>query len=200
MTIDWAAKIIYVFKTDLTQVQVAPIEVYDLDLDVFRLALKNAEDNEDGIVYDTTHNHYPPVSVGGVVLARVVELINDYTVTFENAAYVVNLVGANTNLVDRLSPNNVSVRSANSAGLQVVTQGSGVTEQDKTDIALRVWINSLQGTITAAEMMRLMLAMLGGNILTYDTVKAFAEATKTRLTFVTDELGNRTLVSYDASE
>jgi len=200
MTIDWGTRIIYVFKTDMTLVQASPIEVYDLNLDTFRLALKDAEDNEDGISYPTTHNHTSDYVVSGIVFAPVIEMINHYTVTFEDAAYVVNLVGANTNLLDRVNPNNVSVRSANSAGLQIVTPESSVTPQDKVEIATQVWIKALEGTVTAAEMMRLFLAMMGGDVVAYDVVKALTDATKTRLTFTTDDNGNRTLVSFDASE
>jgi len=50
-------------------------------------------------------------------LARVVEIINDYTITFEDGQYAVNLVGANSNVADRVNVNQVSVRASNSAGL-----------------------------------------------------------------------------------
>ena len=66
---------------------------------------------------DDTHRHNPPVDVGGVSLARVVEIINGYTLTFEDGQYAVNLYGANTNAADVVNVNQVSVRSSNSAGL-----------------------------------------------------------------------------------
>lgn len=66
---------------------------------------------------DYTHNHVAPVTVGGVELARVVEIINDYTITFEDGQYAVNIVGGNSNIGDNVNVNQVSVRSANSAGL-----------------------------------------------------------------------------------
>jgi len=47
----------------------------------------------------------------------VVEIINGYTVTFEDDSYAVNLVGANSNIADVVNLNTVSVRAANSAGL-----------------------------------------------------------------------------------
>ena len=52
-----------------------------------------------------------------MTLARTVEIINGYTVTFEDGQYAVNLVGANSNVGDVVNVNQVSVRSANSAGL-----------------------------------------------------------------------------------
>jgi hypothetical protein len=101
----------------MTLIQTTPIEVRELSANNFRLALKNLEDSEQGMVNPTTHNNYPPTTVGGVTLARVIEIINDYTVTFEDGQYAVNIVGANTNIADRVNVNQVSVRSANSAGL-----------------------------------------------------------------------------------
>jgi len=61
-------------------------------------------------------------------LARVVEIINGYTITFENTAYAVNIVGGNSNISDVVNLNLVSVRSANSAGyIEVVTGDGGFT-------------------------------------------------------------------------
>ena len=118
ITIDWPAKVINVPKADLTLIQSSPTEILELNLNDFRLELKSLEDDEQGITWLITHIHNPPLNVGGVVLARTVEIINDYTVTFEDGQYAVNLVGANSNVGDRVNVNQVSVRSFNSAGLQ----------------------------------------------------------------------------------
>lgn len=117
ISIDWKNKIIFVPKTESLQIQSSPTEIRQLDLDVFRLALKNLEDDAEGMTFLDTHRHVPPVTVGGVTLARVVEIINGYTVTFEDGQYAINLVGANSNVGDVTNVNQVSVRSANSAGL-----------------------------------------------------------------------------------
>ena len=101
----------------MNQIQVNPVPIYELDLNVFRLTLKDLEDGEQGITYLKTHNHNPPFDVGGVTLARTVELVNGYTVTFEDGQYAVNLIGANSNVGDNVNVNQVSVRSFNSAGL-----------------------------------------------------------------------------------
>src|SRR3989338_4993220 len=117
ITVNWPTGVISVPKADMTLVQSTPIEIRELDINTFRLTLKNLEDDAEGQVWATTHNHNTTVSVGGVTLARVVEIINGYTVTFENCTYAVNLVGANSNIGDVLNLNTVSVRAANSAGL-----------------------------------------------------------------------------------
>jgi len=79
--------------------------------------LRDLEDSEEGMPFQRTHDHVAPIDVGGVTLARVVELINGYTVTFEDGQYAVNIVGGNSNIGDNVNVNQVSIRSANSAGL-----------------------------------------------------------------------------------
>lgn len=118
ITIDWPTGVINIPKADMTLIQSTPTEIRQLNLDTFRLILKDLEDGEEGMPWPKTHNHNTTVTVGGVTLARVVELINGYTVTFEDGQYAVNLVGANSNVGDKVNVNQVSVRSANSAGLQ----------------------------------------------------------------------------------
>ena len=126
ISIDWSTSVITVPKADTTLIQSTPTEIRELNINTFRLALKDIEDNETGITYPTTHSHNTTVSIGGVTLARVVEILAPYTVTFENGTYAVNLVGANSNISDRTNVNSVSVRSANSAGLIQTTELSVV--------------------------------------------------------------------------
>jgi hypothetical protein len=117
ITIIWGQKIIFVPKSETTLVQSFPTEIRQLDLNVFRLALKDLEDSADGMNFPATHNHNTEVTVSGIVLARVIEIINGYTITFEDGQYAVNLIGANSNVADKVNVNQVSVRAANSAGL-----------------------------------------------------------------------------------
>ena len=116
ITVDWPIGVISVQKVDMTLIQSNP-EIYELNLNTFRLTLKDLEDNEDGIHWPKTHNHNPPVTVGGVQLARVIEILAPYTITFADGQYAVNLVGANSNVSDVVNVNQVSVRASNSAGL-----------------------------------------------------------------------------------
>lgn len=136
ISIDWGTKIVTIPKSFMTLVGA---NLYDLDLNAFRLALKDLEDDEVGMPAAATHNHNAPVTVGGTTLARVVEIINGYTVTFEDGQYAVQAKGANSNIADVMNVNQVSLRTFNTAGLITVVSGSGVTEQDKLDIADRVW-------------------------------------------------------------
>ena len=117
ITITWGTRVINVPKSDLTLLQSNPVEIRELDLDWFRLQLKDLEDDEEGIPHPDTHRHNVEVQIGGLTLARVIEIINGYTITFEDDQYAVNLVGANSNVGDVINVNQVSVRSFNSAGL-----------------------------------------------------------------------------------
>lgn len=120
LSIDWSEKIIAVPKSYLTLIQASPTEIRELDLNLFHGDLRDIESSENGVPHDMTHNHNTTVDVGGITLARVVELINGYTITFEDGQYAVNITGGNSNVGDNVNVNQVSVRSFNSAGL--VTQ------------------------------------------------------------------------------
>ena len=98
------------------------------------------EASQEGMPFLDTQSHNPPVTVGGVTLARVVEIINGYTVTFEDGAYAVNLVGANSNIGDVVNLNQVSIRSNNSAGLTFSEQIN-----DQSFLDARVYINQTEG-------------------------------------------------------
>lgn len=128
ITINWATKVITIPKADLTPLGGL---FYELDINVLRLALKDLEDDEAGMIYPVTHNHNSTVLVGGLTLARVVEIINGYTITFEDGQYAVSLVGANSNILDVVNLNQVSVRSSNSAGLVQVAGGVSDTKIDE---------------------------------------------------------------------
>jgi hypothetical protein len=117
ISINYLTRVISIPKADLTLVQSTPFEIRELDIDSFRLELKDIEDSVGGVPFVDTHRHNTAVNVGGVTLARVVEIINGYTVTFEDGNYAVNLSGANSNIGDVVNLNQVQIRSANSAGL-----------------------------------------------------------------------------------
>lgn len=134
ITITWSTKVINVPQADLTNLGGG---VYELNIDTFRNRLNELQASEEGITELTTHIHNPPTVIAGVSLARVVEIINGYTVTFEDGSYAVNLVGANSNIADVTNVNSVSIRSSNSAGLTYSRQ-----VEDQSFIGSRVWIDT----------------------------------------------------------
>lgn len=137
ISIDPITFVIFIPKADLTLVQSSPFEVRQLDLNAFRLELKAYEDDVRGIYLLKTHDHNTEVTLSGLTFARVIEILPPYTITFEDGQYAVNLVNANSNVSDKVNVNQVSVRSANSAGLVAAT--STVTTTDVTNIASAVW-------------------------------------------------------------
>ena len=97
VTVDWATKIISIPQNYLSNVSGT---LYELDTNAFRLALKNIEDSVEGMPFLDTHRHNTQVTVAGVTYARVIEIINGYSITFEDGQYSVRLAGSNNNLFD----------------------------------------------------------------------------------------------------
>lgn len=122
MDIDWGTQVITVYTTDAFMTSLGG-SIYEMDTDAFRLALKDMEDDEEGMPFPDTHRHNTEVTLSGVTYARVIEIINGYTITFDDGQYAVKLTGSNNNIADVMNLNQVSLRSANSAGL---IQGGGV--------------------------------------------------------------------------
>lgn len=135
ISINWPTGEIYVPQSFLT-----PLggDRYELDVNAFRLALKDLEDDAEGMPWPNTHVHNTEQTLAGATYARQVVILSPYTVTFEDGQYTVVAVGANHNLADVKNVNQVSMITSNSAGLITVVSGSGVTEQDKLDIAALV--------------------------------------------------------------
>ena len=110
----------------LDLVQTTPTTVYNHDMDAFWRKLRAAEDSEDGRSFPRICDYNQPTLVSGVLLAAVFKITDYYTVTYEDNQYAVNQQGLNTNAADRVNVNQVSIRSGNSAGLQVIEGGSGL--------------------------------------------------------------------------
>jgi hypothetical protein len=189
MTIDWLTKVITVDRTVDPFFTDVGNGYYEMDTNAFRLALKNVEDSEDGMVHDDTHRHNTAVSLGGVTFARTFEIINGYTVTFlPNSHWTARLTETNNNLADVKNVNEVSLIVQNSAGLAVAAAGE------------QMWQQPLEGTYTAEQMMRLMVAALAGKLTGADTgniaIRDIAD-TKDRITATTTVEGNRLTVTLD---
>jgi hypothetical protein len=135
ITINWLTKVITIPQADLTPLGGGR---YRLDVNAFRLELKDIEDSEDGMAFEVAHRHATEATLSGVTYARQVEIINGYTVTFESTGspYQVECVGANHNIADVKNVNDVSLIIGNSAGLISVTSGSGLSTEQAETLAL----------------------------------------------------------------
>jgi hypothetical protein len=122
LSVNCSTKVITIPQADLTPVSAG---LYQLDVNAFRLSLKDWEDGTDGISMPDTHRHNTEVTLSGVTYSRFFEIINGYTVTFQDTGtpYTVKCVGANHNIADVKNVNNVSLIIGNSAGLITVATG-----------------------------------------------------------------------------
>lgn len=116
ITVDWATRIITVPQSFLTFVGGVS---YQLDTEAFKVAINDIEDNEQGMVHPPILNHATSVLLDGIEYARVLEIINGYTITFEETGtpYKVFLIGSNNNILTVTNLGTVQVAPANSAGL-----------------------------------------------------------------------------------
>ena len=115
--IDWNTHTIFVPKIYMTVLQVSPFEILELEINQFRLDLKNLEATIPGVVEPKTHLHNTEYVLSGVSYARSVEILPPYNIEFEDGQYGVSLVGANSNILDVKIPNQVSLLANNSGGL-----------------------------------------------------------------------------------
>ena len=131
ISITWSTLVIYVPKAYLTP---DTGTIYKLDSDVFRLDLKDLEDDEEGIAHPDTHQHNPEITIAGVTYAKTIEIINGYSVEFEDGQYTVIIEGSNNNFHDVLAgilvQNQVQVIPTNAAGLIVSAGGAGATAEE----------------------------------------------------------------------
>jgi len=128
MLVDWSTKVITIYRAELTLVSGT---LYSFDTNQFRKDLKALESDDTGICFVDTHRHSTEVTVAKVPYARVIEIINGYSITFDpDILYSVRLEGSNNNIFDIesgiLNQNTVQVIPTNSAGL--IVSGGGVQD------------------------------------------------------------------------
>ena len=183
ISINWSTKGITVPQADLTLISGS---LYELDVNAFRLELKGIEDSEEGMAFPSTHRHNTEVVLSGVTYARTFEVINGYTVTFQDTGspYAVRCAGANHNLADVKNVNQVSLIVGNSAGL-VASSGAG-------------WDQVLEPGFTAEKILRLVAAAIAGKSSGGPGSPVFRDLADTQdmVTGVADSSGNRTSVTY----
>ncbi len=126
ISIDWGTQVITVPQSYLTLISGT---LYELDTNQFRLDLKALEASLAGMPNLRTHNHNTEVTIAGTTFARTLEIINGYSITFQDGQYTVRLSGSNNNFFDVenniLNQNQVQIIAQNSAGLIVSATGGG---------------------------------------------------------------------------
>lgn len=114
LSVDWITNVIFIPQSYLS---LAPDGIYDLDVDAFRLDLDTIEASAEGMPFPDTHRHVTETVLSGFTYARLVEILDPYTVEFEDGQYSVRSAGANHNILDVKVANQVSLAVQNSAGL-----------------------------------------------------------------------------------
>ena len=142
LSLNPATRVFTVLQADLTFVSGT---LYSLDTNQLRKDMWDLLSSEPYIWMPPAFIHNTEVTVAGVTYARTLELINSYSITLENtgSAYTVNFVGSNNNFFDIengiLNPTSlVTVQSNNSAGLQTVISGSGLSVDQAAQL-IEIW-------------------------------------------------------------
>lgn len=160
ISVNWITKVVIIPQADLTPLSAGR---YELDVNSFRLALKDIEDSEEGIAFPDIHKHTTELVLSGVTYSRFVEIINGYTIELQDTGtpYVVTCVGANHNIADVKVLNNVSLIVGNSAGLiTVATSGNILTAPQ---IASAVWQQGIEAGFTAEQLLRILISVSAGS-------------------------------------
>jgi hypothetical protein len=205
ISVDLTTSTIFVPQADLTYISPG---VYGLDVEDFRLWLKDWEDSEEGMAEPDTHRRNAPVTLSGTTYAQTFEILAPYNVTFENGSYRVRVAGGNHNIADVMNANSVSIEVGNSAGLVVVAEGApgpggeGGSAPTANEVAAAVWQRILEGSLTAEQITRIMLAALAGTTNgagTSNEVFKSLNGAKNRISTIFDGAGNRSSVTLDGS-
>lgn len=138
LSLNPATRLFTILQSDLAFVSGT---LYDMDTDALRLDILDLLDDEDFIWMPDAVNHNTEVTVAGVTYARTIEMINSFSIQLEDtgSAYTVRLTGSNNNLFDVqngifVPTNRVNIISTNSAGLQTVSSGSGLSPGEQLQL------------------------------------------------------------------
>ncbi len=207
ISIDWPTGVIFVPKADTVLAGTDPIsgrEIRSFDTDQFHEDLRDEEETVAGRAWPLTHSYNAAVVIDGVAYAPQLTMVNNYQVEFESVGtpWRVIFTSTNNNIASFSVVNDVSIQPGNSAGLQIVTSGSGVTAQDKTDIINGVWTKALESGLTAEEITRIMLAAVAGKTAGVGTTNEHYKSVdggKDRIDATFDAENNRTVVVLDGA-
>jgi len=113
-SVNWTSKVITIHKADM--VHNGGVD-YELQMADFHDKIRQLEYEFDEGMSQVQILEFTPVKViSGVTYAAFYEVINGYTVTFEDDTYKVVITGGNNNVYDIYNVNSVSVGSYGSAG------------------------------------------------------------------------------------
>ena len=202
ISVDFPNKLITVPQADCILVSGT---LYRLPTDtVFRSQVISLASGEVGIPFDYPIDYNPSYVVFGVTYAPKVEVINGYQVQFTpDTQWSVIMEESNNNVADVgasvLVQNQVQVIPNNSAGLQLVSTGSGLSAAQDTKLTeVHGELRSIEGGEHHSWFMRVLMSAIGGKLVGPDpgvpgTVTGRDKAdTKDRITASVNQHGWRT--------
>jgi len=133
-SVNWITQLVSIPDTDLTLVSGTH---YRLNMFTFLIEIRRLEANDGLWAPQIVEHTNPKINFAGADYAGFDKIINGYKIIFTGNLTRVDLIGSNNNIADIFISNGVSVVPSNSAGLQKVSIGSGVTPQDVIDIAVK---------------------------------------------------------------
>lgn len=121
-------------------------------MNTFHNNLRTIQASE-GQQWPDTHSHNTEATLSGITYARLIQILAPYSVEYEDGQYVVELVGASTNVLDRRVANQVSVVPINSAGnisqpqVQHLWQDRGFDPDNPLTVDEKAGTLSVAGTV-----------------------------------------------------
>ena len=167
-----------------------------LDLPAFHAALRDAEDNEAGVVHPTIHT-WKALDLGGGSTFAQADFINGWALRFPTPGNYEIRGNLNATIVPVAG---VYVERKTSAAY--VTTAVGSTGPTAADIAAAVATRAYEGSLSQEQMLRIILAALAGKASGIGTAteQYFAQDGVTpRITVDFDGTGNRAAVAVNAA-
>jgi len=141
ISVDGPSQIITVPKADTVLTGTDPTtgrELRTYDSGQFHIELREWGDTEAGRAFAgggfPTHTYQTNI-LGSITYAPTLEVLSPWRVTFEDGTYQVSIEGTNNNIHLVATVNQVQIVPGNSAGLQIVTQGSGLSAAQALQLA-----------------------------------------------------------------
>lgn len=197
-SVDWIAKEVTIPTSDLT---IVSGNHYSLDMADFLAEIRRLEwEPTEGLWAPSIVDHTDTrVNFAGATYAPFDDLINGYTIQFSGTATRVDLLGSNNDLIDVLVVTGVSIVPSNSAGLQIVSTGSGLDAgQDAKITSIFNELDSIEGGFGHAELMRGITAIMSGLLTGSPTgpiVFKGIDGVTTRFEYTVDANGNRLTIT-----
>jgi hypothetical protein len=193
------------FNHGTKRIGVPQVDAVPLMMQALINAIREEEASERGITYDQIADAAGKDDLGGGVETGItVSLRSTWLLEFASGAYQAAVDGGNLadglNRIYNTGSPQVVLRS--SAAATLITGDGGGTAPTAQQNAAAVWASVLEGTLTAEQMQRLLLAVLAGKVSGAGTsTERFRDLadTKDRVVVTADESGNRSTVVVDGT-